>query len=428
MIKNSSTLFEEIFSEEIISNESFRSKVLAGIIAFLIIVVLLISIAFSKQFKDVSQFSLTIQITLIILGVIFVRALFVSRAAKRWNRYGVKAFILIRYINTFIEISIPSIVLIIYSFSLPSVYPLFTPIALLYFLIIMLSALELDFKLCLFSGTMATVQYLIIAWYLTNKPAIELDAVSIFPTHIGTAALLFISGHTAGLITNHIKKGLLKYYKAQSERNEIQRLFGQQISKEIVDELVDNRYEVQSRIRYAAIMFLDIRNFSIYAQNKSPEEIIAYQNNVFSFIIEIINEHKGIVNQIMGDGLMAIFGAPIEHDNDCQLAVNAALDINRELKRRNSLGLIPETVIRIGIHAGEVVTGNVGTSERKQYSITGQPVIIAARLEQINKELDSVILISEEVYKKIKIDKEPINHKDVIIKGIPKPITLYQLE
>jgi adenylate cyclase len=427
MFKNSTKLFEEIFSEEIISNESFRSKVLAGIVGFLIVVVLLISIAFSKQFKDISQFSLTIQITLIILGAIFIRALFVSRAVKKWNRYGVKAFILIRYVNTFIEISIPSIVLIIYSFSLPSVYVLFTPVALLYFLIIMLSALELDFKLCLFSGTMATFQYLTIAWFLSNKPSDGLDSLSLFPIHLGTAALLFISGHTAGLITNHIKKGLVKYYKAQSERNEIQKLFGQQISKEIVDELVNNKYEIQSRTRFAAIMFLDIRNFSIYAQNKSPEEIIAYQNNVFSFIIEIINENKGIVTQIMGDGLMAIFGAPIEHDNDCQLAVDAALQINKELERRNSQGLIPKTVIRIGINAGEVVTGNVGTSERKQYSVTGQPVIIAARLEQINKELNSVILISDEVYKRIKLDEQPRFHQDVTIKGIPNPITVYQL-
>jgi adenylate cyclase len=130
----------------------------------------------------------------------------------------------------------------------------------------------------------------------------------------------------------------------------------------------------------------------------------------------------------MGDGLMAIFGAPIEHDNDCQLAVNAALEINKELKRRNETGLIPETVIRIGINAGEVVTGNVGTSERKQYSITGQPVIIAARLEQINKELNTSILISDSVYKRVKLDFEPIDHQAVVIKGISESITVYQLD
>jgi adenylate cyclase len=429
MANRSTKLFEEIFSEEIISNESFRSKVLAGIIGFLIIIVLLISLVFEEQFKDVSQFPIIFQLTLIILVVIFVRALFVSRAVKRWTRFGIKAFIAIRYINTFIEISIPSIVLIIYSFNLPSVYPLFTPIALLYFIIIMLSALELDFKLCVFSGLVAAIQYILIAFYLSNKPFPNeaVNTISFFPAYVGTAALFFISGHTAGLITNQIKKGLLKHYKVQSERDEIQKLFGQQISKEIVDELVDNKYEIQSRLRFTAIMFLDIRNFSIFAQDKSPEEIIAYQNNVFSFMIEIINANKGIVTQIMGDGLMAIFGAPLEHDNDCQLAVNSALQINKELKRRNESGLIPETIIRIGINAGEVVTGNVGTSERKQYSVTGQPVIIAARLEQINKELNTSIIISNNVYKRVKLNFEPIYHKDVIIKGIPEPITVYQL-
>jgi len=195
----------------------------------------------------------------------------------------------------------------------------------------MLSSLELDFKLCVFTGTVAAIQYLAIAWFLTTKPFPDefINAVSFFPSYVGTAGLFFVSGHTAGLITNQIKKGLLKHYKVREERNEIQKLFGQQISIEVVNELVENRYEVQSRVRFAAIMFLDIKNFSLFAQNKSPEEIIAYQNNVFSFIIEIINRNKGVVNQIMGDGLMAIFGAPIEHDNDCQLAVNAALEIHK---------------------------------------------------------------------------------------------------
>ncbi|MBK7379097.1 MAG: adenylate/guanylate cyclase domain-containing protein [Ignavibacteriales bacterium] len=427
---NDTKLFEEIFSEEIISNESFRSKVLAGIIGYLIIVVLLISLIFNAQFKDISQFPIIIELTLIILAVIFIRAIFVSRAAKRWTRFGVKAFISIRYINAFIEISIPSIVLIIYSFNLPSVYPLFTPIALLYFIIIMLSSLELDFNLCLFSGLMAAIQYTVIAFYLSNKPFPDeaIKASSFFPAYVGTAALFFISGHTAGLITNQIKKGLMKHYKAQAERNEIQKLFGQQISKEIVDEILDKKSLIQSRLKFAAIMFLDIRNFSIFAQNKSPEEIITYQNEVFSFIIEIINKNKGIVTQIMGDGLMAIFGAPIEHDNDCQLAVNSALEIYTELKKRNEDGSLPETIIRIGINAGEVVTGNVGTNERKQYSVTGQPVIIAARLEQINKELNSVILISKDVYNKITPPNiNPIIHKNINIKGLVESLDVYQL-
>ena len=430
MKKNDIKLFEEIFFDEIISNESFRSKILAGIIGFIIIVVLLVSFVYKKQFGNTSHFSIMIELAVIILAAILVRSLFVSRAAKKWNRYGVETFIFIRYINAFIEITLPTAAIIIYSFNLPSVYPLFTPLALLYFLIIMLSALELDFKLCVFSGSMAALQYSIIVWHLLNKPSDNeiISGTTFYPVYLGIAGLLFISGHTAGLITNQIKKGLLKHYNAQSERDEIQKLFGQQISKEFVDEFVENKFEIQSRVRFAVIMFLDIRNFSAFAQDKSPEEIIAYQNDVFSFIIEIINKYKGIVNQIMGDGMMAIFGAPIQHENDCQLAVDAAIEIQYELNKRCKNKSIPETQIGIGIHAGDVVTGNVGTVDRKQYSITGQAVIIAARLEQLNKKINSSLIISQKVFEKITIKElTPKKYENIIIKGFPDPIDIYRL-
>jgi adenylate cyclase len=430
MIKNSNKLFEEIFSEEIISNETFRSKILAGITGFIIIIVLLISFVYENRFGDTAHFRVMFELTIIMLAVILVRSLFVSRAVKKWNRFGVKTFIFIRYINAFVEISLPTIALLIYSFNLPSIYPLFTPIALLYFLIIMLSALELDFKLCVFSGLMAAVQYSIIVWYLLNKPVDNeiFVGTSFYPVYLGIAALFFISGHIAGLITNQIKRGLLRHSNAQSERNEIQKLFGQQISKEIVDELVENKYEIKSRARFATIMFLDIRNFSLFAQNKSPEDIIAYQNNIFSFIIEIINKHKGIVNQITGDGMMAIFGAPLQHDNDCQLAINAALEIQTELDKRIKNKSVPNTQIGIGIHAGDVVTGNVGTSERKQYSVTGQSVIIAARIEQLNKEFNSSLLISQQVFENVIFhDLTPTKYENIIIKGHADPIDIYRL-
>jgi adenylate cyclase len=427
---NGSKLFEEIFLEDIISNESFRSKLLAAIVGFLIIVVVLVSFAYQEQFGNTSQFRVMFEITLIILAFILLRALVVSRVVKKWNRFGVKTFIFIRYLNVFIEVSIPSAALVIYSFHLPSVYPLITPVALLYFLIILLSALELDFKLCFFTGSLAAIQYSIIVWYLINKPVEQdlFDGVSFYPAYLGITALFFISGHTAGLITNQIKKALLKHYKALQERNEIQRLFGQQVSKEIVDHLVENKYEVQSRARFVAIMFLDIRNFSLFAENKSPEEIIKYQNDVFSFMIEIVNKHGGIINQIIGDGFMAVFGAPIQHDNDCQLAVDAALEIHRALEAKNSNKEIPETRIGIGINAGMVVTGNVGTENRKQYSITGTPVIIAARLEQLNKELNSTILISKEVRDKVNIAGIIIPEQHIAnIKGQPEAIEVYQI-
>ena len=161
---------------------------------------------------------------------------------------------------------------------------------------------------------------------------------------------------------------------------------------------------------------------------KSPEEINKYQNEVLGFMIEIVNKNSGIVNQILGDGFMATFGAPVENDNHTQNSVNAALEIVNELNKKNENGEIPETNIGIGIHTGEAYTGNVGTDERQQYSITGNIVIMAARLEQLNKEFNTSIIVSKDVFDSVTI--EDVRYKfleDVSIKGFADPIQLYGL-
>jgi adenylate cyclase len=137
------------------------------------------------------------------------------------------------------------------------------------------------------------------------------------------------------------------------------------------------------------------------AEKLSPEELIAFQNKVFGFMIDIIQKHHGNVNQLLGDGFMATFGAPVSYDNDCQNAFFAAQKIIQELDEQNNSGVIETTKIGIGLHAGYVVTGNVGNDARKQYSVTGNPVIIASRVEQLNKKHNSRLIITEEVYKKL---------------------------
>jgi adenylate cyclase len=224
------------------------------------------------------------------------------------------------------------------------------------------------------------------------------------------------------------RKRILNSYKILEERNRVERIFGQQISSKIVGELLKEKQEITSRRRFVCIMFLDIKDFTPFSEGKSPEQIISYQNDVFSGMIEIINDNNGLINQFMGDGFMATFGAPISSQNDCQYAVNAALEIKQMISEKNEQGKIPNTEIRIGIHAEEAVTGNVGTSIRKQYSITGNVVILASRLEQLNKKYDSSILISKEVYDKI--EKANIRAEEigsVNVEGRQKPIEVFQL-
>ncbi len=144
--------------------------------------------------------------------------------------------------------------------------------------------------------------------------------------------------------------------------------------------------------------------------------------------LETILKSKVINTHVSVDGFMATFGAPVSSQNDCQNAVDAALEINQILKEKCEQKKIPNTQIRIGIHAGEAVTGNVGTSIRKQYSITGNVVILASRLEQLNKKYDSSILISKEVYDRIDKTKIEIHeHGPAKVKGRQNPIEVFQL-
>jgi len=213
-----------------------------------------------------------------------------------------------------------------------------------------------------------------------------------------------------------------------ADRARVLNLFGQQVSQEIVDELLTESSETKSKRKFVCIMFLDIRDFTPLMEGKQPEEIIAYQNDVFGFMIEIINKRFGIINQFLGDGYMATFGAPLSSGYDCVNAVKAALEIISTINEKSAAGEIPVTRIGIGLHAGDVVTGNVGTSIRKQYSITGNTVILASRLEKLNKTYNSQLLISEEVLNRIDRDKlEFESLGEVIVKGREKPLTIFKL-
>lgn len=216
---------------------------------------------------------------------------------------------------------------------------------------------------------------------------------------------------------------------AQSElKNAEQRIKGlldQQVSGAVAAELLATNGQQKKERRFVCIMFLDIRNFTPFVESKTPEEIIEYQNNVLGFMMEKVTEHGGIVNTVLGDGFMATFGAPISAGNDCLQAYKAAVEIMQIVKEKSNKGLIPPTKIGIGLHAGNVVAGNVGTKTRKQYLITGNAVIIASRLEQLNKEYGSTLIISREVVEQLPSAMNlPKYFDQVKVKGRSRPVQI----
>lgn len=214
----------------------------------------------------------------------------------------------------------------------------------------------------------------------------------------------------------------------KAAETKIRGLLRQQVSGAVAEALLKKADPSAVEERFVCVMFLDIRNFTGYCEGRDPAEIITYQNSVFGFMIDIIERHHGVVNQFMGDGFMATFGAPISNGNDSLNAYRAAHEILTSLEAKVKQKEVYPTRVGIGLHAGYVVTGNVGNEERKQFSITGNTVILAARLEQLNKQFGSSLVYSKELYDALpKKERPSINFEPIIVKGRSTPIEVAAL-
>jgi adenylate cyclase len=155
---------------------------------------------------------------------------------------------------------------------------------------------------------------------------------------------------------------------------------------------------------------------------------MVYLNTLFDFMIDVVNAHHGIVNKFLGDGFMAVFGAPIDDAERCAHAVGASLEILERLDRLNDAGAIHPTRVGIGLHMGEAVTGNVGSDQRKEYTIIGDVVNMAARLEQATKEFHARLLISDDVHRTLDGTMSEVEDLGMIeLKGQPVPARVFKV-
>lgn len=428
---SNSKLIEEALQREILKSEDTRAKLL-GIAALIFAFALsTITVFYYRDFiKVFNQKPIGIYIVVFLFLLLAFREYNISKFLKKMLKKGKVIKPVYRYVNLFLETSLPTVMMLIVALVQESNLIILTPAPYVYFVFIILSVLSLDYKLTIFTGLTAAVEYFILVLYLLNKydnPEMSLLLKAEY-FYMGKSIILLISGGLAGYAAEQLKKKIFNSFEIISERNKIVNMFGQQVSKEIVDELLSQKEITESKRKFVCIMFLDIRGFTPFSEKREPEEIIKYQNDVFGFMIEIITKNYGIINQFLGDGYMATFGAPVSRGNDCLNAIKAAQEIIKTVNEKNKSGEITETHIGIGLHAGYVVAGNVGTSIRKQYSITGNTVIMASRVEQLNKIYNSQLLISEEVLNEI--DKSAIEYEfigPVQVKGRENPINIYKL-
>ena len=214
---------------------------------------------------------------------------------------------------------------------------------------------------------------------------------------------------------------------AATARDRITNLFGQHVSPQVVERLIAEGASTNSDIRHVAVMFVDFRSFTAGARSRSPREVVDRLDGAFAVLVDILDRHGGIVNKFLGDGFLALFGAPFESEDSAQRAVAAAREMLAANESFNHATSWPLR-IGIGIHFGEVVAGNIGSPRRKEYTVIGDTVNFASRLEALNKDFNSQFLISAAVRDALgDHGSDAVSLGEVAIRGYDQPMTVWQL-
>lgn len=217
-----------------------------------------------------------------------------------------------------------------------------------------------------------------------------------------------------------VSSTLLDAWIQRQEKLRISNLFGQYVSPNLLKELMEHPESLAlgGARRQAVVLFADVRGFTHLCEERPPEEVITLLNTYFSSVTNAIFEHHGVLDKYIGDGLMAFFGVPLSHGNEAENAVRAALGMRQALHRLRaqypSGADFPIEAIGIGINAGEVVVGNVGSQSHMEYTLLGDTVNVAARLETLCRSGE--ILVSSLVAKQL-----PKGVFEILSKG-PTPI------
>ena len=217
----------------------------------------------------------------------------------------------------------------------------------------------------------------------------------------------------------------------------IRRAFSRFVPEQIIDDLVaaadtEEKIGVGEK-RAVAILFSDIRSFTNISERNKPETIVAFLNRYFTIMVDIIKKHGGTIDKFIGDAIMALFGTPVSYEDNARRAVAAAYEMRSALPSV-PLGdlVLPEGMtfnIGIGIHYGDVIVGSIGSKDKTDYSVIGDNVNLASRLEGLTKTYGTQILVSEAVREDTGADAFSYRHlDDVRVKGKAKAVPIFAVD
>jgi adenylate cyclase len=425
-------MLEEQLEREVLQSERLRATLLAA--AFTLASPFLLALlSLLPQTLGLPHAEFYARVRLIVgVGLAFVigytwamRALFgwMLRHERRPPRW-------LRFLNALVEVSTVTALLIAFSHTSGPLFAFSSPPTHIYIVFILLSVLQLDRALSLFMGVAACAQYLAAAAvYLAPLDTSGLPALFASPVPLLVKGLvMLLCGGLAAFIGAELRRRLLHTLTVVEERRRTVEMFGQHVSPQVASQLLQHSGDFRGELRHVCVLFLDIRDFTRFSESRSPQEVVAFLDTLFEPLVEVVGRHGGIINKFLGDGFMAVFGAPFSDGQECRAAVRAALELVRQVEALERSGRIPPTRVGIGLHAGPAVTGTIGARSRREYTVIGDTVNLASRIEQLTKAHGATVLASEPVWEQAQGEGlqaqalEPLQ-----VKGRQTPVRVFRL-
>ena len=218
-----------------------------------------------------------------------------------------------------------------------------------------------------------------------------------------------------------LQAGFNRMAAGLAERERLREVFGTYVDPEVAEHILREGMSLEGEEVEVTAMFLDVRDFTGLAERAPAAEVVAAINRLFEHVVPLVHEHKGHVDKFVGDGVLAVFGAPRRQPDHADLALAAAIAIDEAVRA----GVAGELRVGIGLSSGVVVAGNVGGAGRFEFSVIGDAVNVAARIEAATRETGDTILLSESTKALLRSPPPLAERPGIALKGKTGPTRLF---
>jgi class 3 adenylate cyclase len=293
-----------------------------------------------------------------------------------------------------------------------------TQLALFYIALILLASLSLE---AVYTWLAAGVALMLQTWlFVREERDFTFTSIVALTTIMVTGLALYAHRRSVGLVKSAADE--------QARRERLGRYFSPQVAEALADA---ERVPGEGRSYEVSVLFADLRDFTARAETMASEAVVRLLNEFHSRMVDCVFRHGGTLDKYLGDGLMAYFGAPVEQVDHAERAVRCAVDMqhalgemNRDLTQRD----VPALKMGIGVHSGAAILGDIGTERRREYTIVGDTVNVASRVEQLTKVCDAPILVTEETRRRVTADLNFVAVEPLTVKGKSAPLQTYRID